>query len=330
MDIKTEREYAAPKEEPLLPQAINPPPRDELGVPDELGNSAELVFPPPEFTGAAYGDFIREEESKPKRSRKSLTRAILSMLTAISIAFVSLGLDPFGLSSAVSAGEAADSTFPILTNLSPNGSVPGWGVLDEEFILLETQTSSSFICAGAAYGQTDENGNFVPAALTEADGISYDEATNTLTLTDFTYDVLNINMMGNGFKLRLEGDNRLGHLLVWGFHYGGSILITGDGSLTVNKNPLYDIGILLRAEDSQTCLMVDKDVTLDIYGTTAAVFIEDTTMDKAIYYLNPLEMTGGERKKCSLETDGGEMPGYTVCDDGGVPSTHVKFSKPEQ
>lgn len=65
------------------------------------------------------------------------------MLAAISIAFVTLGLDPFGLSSSIPMTEKADSSFPILSNREPNGSVPGYGVLDEEYIIPETVNGTS-------------------------------------------------------------------------------------------------------------------------------------------------------------------------------------------
>ena len=324
MDLRFDSEYSTPEEMNPLQTEINPP-EAEASYPDELTIPVELAFPPPEY--AAPVPPSDDEDRKTKR--RSATRAILSMLAAISLAFVTLGLDPFGLSSSIPITEAADSSFPILSNLKPNGSVPGWGVLDEEYIILESETEQSFIYAGKAYATTDENGNTVPAPLSAPDGVSYDEASNTLTLTDYTGDVLNINLMGNGFTLKLAGDNRLAHLLVWGFNYGGSILITGDGTLTVNEDSAFDFGILLRAESSQSCLMVGKDVTLDVHGKKAAVFIEATTMDKAIYYLKPLTMTGGERKKGSFDFDGVTVDGYTVADDEIGPSTYVRFSKEE-
>ena len=325
MDLRFDSEFSTPEEITPLRAEINPP-EAEASYPDELTDPVELAFPPPEYESPVPS----AEEEDRRTKRRSTTRAILSMLAAISLAFVTLGLDPFGLSSSIPMTESADSSFPILSHREPNGSVPGYGVINEEYIMLENVSGSSeFIYAGSAYGTYDENGNTVPAPRSEKPGVSYDEATNTLTLSDFTGSILNINMMGNGFTLKIVGNNRIDHLLVWGFHYGGSILITGDGSLTVNEDSLFDVGILLRAEDSQSCLMVDKDVTLDVHGKNAAVFIEATTMDKAIYYLTPLTMTGGERKKGSFDFNGVTVDGYTVADDEIGPSTYVSFSKGE-
>ncbi len=102
-------------------------------------------------------------------------------------------------------------------------------------------------------------------------GASYDLATNTLTLENFTGRQINVNMMGNGFKIKLVGDNYLEQILVWGFGYGGSVTFTGDGSLT-----LYNSGgkaLVLEAEDSESCIMIDKGVSLDIYGDYGAVWV---------------------------------------------------------
>lgn len=119
-------------------------------------------------------------------------------------------------------------------------------------------------------------------------GASYDLATNTLTLENFTGRQINVNMMGNGFKIKLVGDNYLEQILVWGFGYGGSVTFTGDGSLT-----LYNSGgkaLVLEAEDSESCIMIDKGVSLDIYGDYGAVWVSRTTAAKGLYYLEPLVM----------------------------------------
>ena len=91
-------------------------------------------------------------------------------------------------------------------------------------------------------------------------GASYDEATNTLTLNNYTGEFLNVNLMGNGFKLRLVGENELKGIVVWGFMYGGSLTITGDGKLTINHTNTP--GIRMECESSASCLMIDSNVTL--------------------------------------------------------------------
>ncbi len=164
--------------------------------------------------------------------------------------------------------------------------------------------------------------------LTDDPGIRYDSSTNTLTLHNFTGPLLDINLMGNGFTIKLEGENHLEMLRVWGFGYGGSVTLTGNGSLTINADRTNPIGIVLQAEISQSCLMIDKEVTLDVYGTEMAICVIDTTLEKAIYYKNELTLTGGI---CSI---GDFYPSYydaydyshdysVVDTETGIPATHV-------
>lgn len=232
------------------------------------------------------------------------------------------------------SGEIADEAFPSLGNLPPNGEVPGYGILNEEFIVIETQTDSTIILTGSARGYIDENGNWQPAPTESVPGISYDAATNTLTLDNYSGPVLNINLMGNSFTLRLIGDNYLEHILVWGFYYGGSLTITGDGSLTVNQNYNYATGIELNAEFSETCLMVDSGVRLDVYGSVMSILVRTTTMEKAIYYLKPLTLTGGVRAGGDFAvvqdglyaSDFGDFQDYTIIEETSQePSRHVVF-----
>lgn len=244
--------------------------------------------------------------------------------------------------------DEADDAFPVLSNLEPNGYVPGYGILDEEYVRFENTdgTVNYLYCTDGMWNRTDEwwidsegvhfeggvvitdyyyapnsdyktesarisdqagsawyNGKdflWIPGAqangLTEPlyrtlpigpiPGASYDEATNTLTLTNFTGDYLNANLMGNGFKLKLVGDNNLKGIVVWGFMYGGSITVTGDGTLTIEHRDVP--GIRLECENSDSCLMIDKDVRLVVEGTGPHILVTDSTHEKGIYYLKPL------------------------------------------
>lgn len=220
--------------------------------------------------------------------------------------------------------EHADPAFPRLTNLSPNGviSVPQYGmenvVLNEEFIFLENTSGGGSYClaAGSAYTNTVDT---VP-------GASYDAASNTLTLRGYTGGgLLNVNLMGNGFTVRLEGENRLDGVLVWGFFYGGSLTFTGDGSLTVTGSG-REAGILLQAENSQTCLMVDGGVTLDISGETMAVLVQGSSMDQGVYYLRPVRLGGGVRAAGAEDPDNPGFRDFTILDDSGAPAKHVVFA----
>ncbi len=220
--------------------------------------------------------------------------------------------------------DPADDAFPTLSNLTPNGYIHTGdiGVLNEDYVLLESEGGSAIVHAGKAYGENRE---------TTVDGARYDSATNTLTLTNFTGALLNVNLMGNGFTLRLEGENHLDGILMWGFYYGGSLTITGTGSLTVNENQAREVGIQFLSECSQTCLMIDSGVMLEVYGTESAISVLDTTMEKGIYFLKPLKIEGGVRSSKPAEQespDGEKLYECFVADEEGNPSKHVVFRSP--
>ena len=99
------------------------------------------------------------------------------------------------------------------------------------------------------------------------DGVSYDQASNTLTLTNYDHpDVaLYTNMMGDDFKLNLVGSNKLQNLRIWHGGWGGSLTICGSGSLTVNENRKNSDGIELFAEGGKSLLTVSEDSTVTAY-----------------------------------------------------------------
>ena len=224
------------------------------------------------------------------------------------------------------SGERPDDAFPELTNLEPNGYVPGYGVLDEDYIILAHYDSGAaqwvrqIVCGGRK--MQDEPDEQALAAM----GIRYDSQSNTLYLENCRQPdkCLWINLMGNGFKIHASGENEIAYIICYGFYYGGSITFTGDGSLTINKSLLSDDGIAFNSENSQTCMMVDRDITLDIYGKQAAVAVYITTMPQSIYYLSPQKLSGGTRAYGNMDADN-----YygTIVDDAGETSTHVTFGR---
>lgn len=99
------------------------------------------------------------------------------------------------------------------------------------------------------------------------DGVSYDQASNTLTLTNYDHPdaALYTNMMGDDFKLNLVGSNKLQNLGIWHGGWGGSLTICGSGSLTVNENRKNSDGIELFAEGGKSLLTVFGDSTVTVY-----------------------------------------------------------------
>ena len=213
-------------------------------------------------------------------------------------------------SDKASYGDYGDPGFPSLSNLEPNGYIDGIGVLDQEFIIYDNG-EEKYIVAGSALGKE----------TTQTDGIVYDPDTNSLILSGVNGGILNVNLMGNGFNIIVEGENRIDMLMVWGYYYGGSVTVTGSGSLTVNSDMKYDCGIYLRAEESESCLMIDRDVKLDVYGSVTAIFVEDTKLEKSIYFLQPLYLDDGIR---TYEGKDGLYAGY-IADSSGAYAKSAVF-----
>lgn len=207
-------------------------------------------------------------------------------------------------------GEYGDPEFPLLSNTESNGYAEGFGVLDEEYIIYN-DGEEKYIVAGSALGRE----------TSQVDGIRYDADTNSLILSGVVGGSLNVNLMGNGFRIVVEGDNRIDSLLVWGFHYGGSVTITGSGSLTINGDMIQECGIYLKAEESESCIMIDRGVRLDVYGSVTAVLVEDTKLEKSIYFLEPLYLDEGVR---AYDEKDGLFSGY-IADRTGAFAKHAVF-----
>ena len=89
--------------------------------------------------------------------------------------------------------------------------------------------------------------------------------------------MLRVNLMGDDFAICVKGDCSLSRILVYGGgeiqpKWGGSLRITGDGTLTVNENKLQESGILFYPQSEETAqFTVDPQVTLNVYGSRTAV-----------------------------------------------------------
>ena len=193
--------------------------------------------------------------------------------------------------------------------------------LGQAFLRFESSGGTDWLYAGAAYG-------LYVGDYAEIEGVNYDPDSNVLTLQNLDAPtlVLNANMMGNGFTVNLVGENRLARVLVWGYYYGGSITFTGNGSLTLNEDGDYDYGILLRSEESESCIMASPGVTLDVSGSTGAILVNASTAKKGLYYLSPLTLFGGIRSGARfLDNDGNEtdVQNHTVNDIDGNPVKHI-------
>ena len=114
---------------------------------------------------------------------------------------------------------------------------------------------------------------FLSNTVKPMEGAVYDKATNTLTLTDFGgYYELICDRMGDDFTLRVEGDCALDQIDCRSKEWGNGLHITGSGTLTLNPRKNAQAGIIFHGErGAATPLRVDASVTLNIYGTAAAI-----------------------------------------------------------
>lgn len=166
-------------------------------------------------------------------------------------------------------------------------------------------------------------------------GAVYDPETNTLTLNNFHPEgedyALEANMMGNNFTLVLHGENRLSRITMWGWYFGGSLTITGNGSLVVNEKQTSGVGLYFRSEYSQSCLMIDRNVTLTLYGSpdienSAALYFYATTEPQGLYYLKPQIMDGGTLTTLqNAELSMGSVYVFGIMDEDGNHSLNVSF-----
>mgnify|MGYP002584706679 CR=1 FL=1 len=97
--------------------------------------------------------------------------------------------------------------------------------------------------------------------------ISYDKKTNTLTLSGYQEAEKKIvaNEMGDDFKVKVVGNNQIQGIAVWGYSYGGSLTLEGNGSLEINKNRVQGEPIFLMAEEANAQFKVKQGVTLKVY-----------------------------------------------------------------
>ena len=214
-----------------------------------------------------------------------------------------------------------DDAFPPLMNPDPQTyDIQGFGSEHYVRFMDGEYDNWKYLVAGTYWTQSEGH------PISTVPGASYDAASNTLTLENFTGPALDVNLMGNGFKIRLIGENRLAGLQVWGFMYGGSVTITGSGSLILNGDGTADTGLVLNAENSQSCLMVDREATLEVYGADAAIGIYDTTMSKSVYFLKPVRLNGGRGYMTNGQMDESLYVGTVFEENTGTPAKHVRFA----
>lgn len=219
--------------------------------------------------------------------------------------------------------EAEDEDWPTLPNLEPDfaGTYAWSNYGTEEFVRMVVDGESRYLEIGSVWTARGDT-------LGEVPGATYDANSNTLKLENCTADRLEINLMGNSFRIEVVGENHIGEVVLWGAGYSGSAMITGTGELYINEEENASVGLMVEAEWGPAALLVDERVDVEIHGTDAAILISGTSIEKAICMRSGMLMTGGVRAS-------GEFLQYTtmVQDENGnytsVPITLAEISAAE-
>lgn len=120
--------------------------------------------------------------------------------------------------------------------------------------------------------------------ISSVKGMSYDKATNTLTLNGFDNPKACIvtNEMGDDFTIKVTGTNHIQQIYAWGYGYGGSVTLTGTGELVINENKQVESSIYLQAEGASAQVKIASGLTLNAYSQTGypSVYIDSSSATK--------------------------------------------------
>ena len=172
------------------------------------------------------------------------------------------------------------------TNYEPR-SGPHWAELDDGTIYWEAYiTFHDNAVDGEGFHHIFNAG----AAQNDLKGITYDQASNTLTLENFKYPLgdLYTKDMGDDFTIKVIGSCEINTLEIGGnsyqgkqgvpYYWGGSLNLEGPGTLTI-RNSTADAdnpwGFILWGEGSESLLKISEHVSLKVtgYNSEAAIMI---------------------------------------------------------
>ncbi len=181
--------------------------------------------------------------------KKSLIKRKLCFLLALCLLF-SFALGETGVLA--KAAKGPESSADSQSYLKVFSYAPTMTALENE----------AFLYAGGFFAQYD-------ISVSKVKGATYNKSTNTLKLKNYNKPDIYVeaNMMGDDFKVEVEGENSIAGLKVWGYGYCGSVTITGTGTLTINENKtnVTGCGIYVNAENSASFLSISNTVAVTTY-----------------------------------------------------------------
>ncbi len=176
-----------------------------------------------------------------------------------------------------------------------------------------------------------QGGEITVASWNRAD-LRYDPDTNTLTLDDFTGGIVSARMMGEDFIIQYDGENKLDAILCRGHRsvVSGSLSIDGSygASLVVNEDRQWPAGIHLSADRSSSALSVLWGTELEVYGSEAAVLVENSSAEQGIV-TEPVTGVSGSVFSRDSAADPVFADWYISqsVSDGDTPGTYVGFRR---
>lgn len=165
-------------------------------------------------------------------------------------------------------------------------------------------------------------GKYIPTQVTNGkwkeaplNGVSYNKATNTLTLNNVNMPdwSLTANEMGDDFKVNVKGSNSLLSLTVYGAGWGGNVEFGGNGTLVLNKNKtgIEESTIQMEAECTEGRITIGPNVKLTAYkGKSYALSITNSSKSSA-----PVNVQGKLAKQLTLSKDSGKNTGNAYLSD---------------
>ena len=144
------------------------------------------------------------------------------------------------------------------------------------------------------------------------EGVTYDEATNTLTLNNC--DVVNIEtvLMGDDFTIELVGDNYVDELIV----NASNVTFTGTGSLTVYA---AHSGLRLEAQNRPHFIRIEHGVTMKLVSSYSAIRIHASTAEQ------PFILADGVSISDTLAAGFHNDSCYSVTTDPSVGAVNYSF-----
>ena len=138
----------------------------------------------------------------------------------------------------------------------------------------------------------------------ELAGAVYDRDTNTLTITNLDKPdfLLEINAMGDDFKINVVGECSLSRISVWGWGWGAGLTITGDGHLTLNESKTGFYAISSSPEGAPAPkIEFGADVTVDMYssGSVMSVIYSDSDNSPFVFGSEPAEEVRLEKQQAT-------------------------------